>query len=90
MIDNVRKLVVFVFLLIWHVTQTNFYISQSVYQCFNTHRWNKVITSEMITVDAVATAAMVRFGSDAELDVTVNKQKKNERENEGKRNISEK
>lgn len=44
----------------------------------------------MITVDAVATAAMVRFGSDAELDVTVNKQKKNERENEGKRNISEK
>lgn len=35
----------------------------------------------MITVDAVATAAMVRFGSDAELDVTV-KESKNNVENE--------
>lgn len=46
-----------------------------IYQCLNTYRWNSVITKEMITVDAVATAAMVRFGSDAELDVT-EKQKK--------------
>lgn len=30
----------------------------------------------MITVDAVATAALVRFGSDAELDVTETKMKK--------------
>lgn len=35
----------------------------------------------MITVDAVATAAMVRFGSDAELDVTENRESK-ERERE--------
>lgn len=34
----------------------------------------------MITVDAVATAAMVRFGSDAELDVTVNKKREEENE----------
>lgn len=47
-----------------------------IYQCLNTYRWNSVITNEMITVDAVATAAMVRFGSDAELDVTETKMKK--------------
>lgn len=35
-----------------------------------------------MTFDAVATAAMVRFGSDAELDVTVNKEKKNKQTNE--------
>lgn len=40
------------------------------YQCFSTSRWKSVIPNEMITVDAVATAAMVRFGNDAELDVT--------------------
>lgn len=39
-------------------------------------RWNSVMPNAMITFDAVATAAIVRLGSDAELDVTVLKQMK--------------
>lgn len=39
-------------------------------------RWNNVIPSEMINVDTVATAAIVRFGNDAELDVTKEKNEK--------------
>lgn len=38
----------------------------------------------MITVDAVATAAMVRFGSDAELDVTVYKWKEKKKKKPNK------
>lgn len=46
------------------------------YQCVNKIRWNNVIPNDRITVDAVATAAMVRFGSDAELDVTENRRER--------------
>lgn len=58
------------------MSQTQIFTMHVPYQCVSTYRWNRVITSEMITVDAVATAAMVRFGSDAELDVTANEEKR--------------
>lgn len=53
------------------MSQINVYVI--VYQCFRMNRWNSVMPNAMITCDAVATAAMVLLGSDAELDVTVNR-----------------